>query len=1255
MKKKLQTLKVAMLSLVLTGAMQSVQAQNYLINETFDNFPANLNGTSANSWTAFTISGDSSVDRWIFDNAIGYDVASPLSGQVALADCYMGGYPNTGSNNTNAQDMTLVSPTVSTVGLSNLTLTYDEVYLQLATSTIYVEVSTDGGTNWTTVYTTATGGFFSNSRTINLGAYTGNATFNIRYRWTTPATTTHGYWLVDNVKVFSRYANDVGVEAVIDPQNNACPNAAQGIALKVTNFGTSSASNISVNLGVTGGASGSFSTTISSLNAGSSVNVFTANTINTTAGGNINFTGYTTYAGDQTTTNDTLNATIVTAPTPTDPSGNPIVQCGIGPVTLSANSAAGEETVWYDDSLTSTSLGDGNPFVYGNTVYASRRFFAENTRGLPSKHSTGLTGVYRFNTTTEKAIFFDLTASNEVVIDSFASNFAYNGRYICSVFYKTGSYVGFENNKAAFTLLKVDTVSASTLGQAAYVSLDGATKRVGNGQTVGFAITSRPFTGSGIPDFAFKLGATNNISNVDMSIYSNAVATTAFNGILNGYSGDIMVFYKKVCKSQRKGIDVVIIPKPTGLEFKKGMPNNGAFRSGTLGNPDVARLNDTFTYELNPITGYTNADFGTGWVITDFSIKTIGGMAPQSSDTSTTLPGAQNGTLRFIPTSGVNDLYKLDITVLDIAKNCDTTVSRYLLIGADPHVQFNTAAICEGDETSFNNTSSIASGSMHYKWYFGDGDSTENANPKHTYAAAGSYDVKLIGTSNYGFVSIFDSTIQVFEIPQADFTVGNVCEGSNHQFTDASYIPSIGSPIYTWTFGDGTAGSTQSSPSHTYVATGTYLAKLHVDVNGCSSEKQRYVTLAPRAIPDFNVQTTCNNSEAAFSDASSIAFGTYGTTYKFGDGNQSADPNSKHKYASFGSIDVTLIVASDLGCVDSIVKTITLIESPDADFNLSTKCAGEPVQINNVTSIPSPGSNGYVWNLGNGQTSTLDNPSTTYLGPGEYKIQLIANNTNGCSDTLIRTIVIDTKPVVGFTAQNVCEGKPVVFKNNSVNTTNSISYNWNFANGTSSMVLDTSIIYSSAGSYDVILYGTTGNGCVDTAMKTIEVYPVPSSIFTVSSGQVGDGTMVFDGPTGAGYSYQWFLGDGSKSNAATFSHTYKMSGSYQARLIVISDKGCSSESSQSVSVTPTGIHSEMGEIEVYPNPSSGSVQLNLTAMPVEIYQVSIRDLQGKVLKELNVQGGTVHTLDLSDLAPATYLLDVSSSGTLYSVRISLVH
>jgi len=169
MKKKLLNFKTVILSLVLAGAAHSVQAQNYLINESFDNFPANLNGTSANSWTGFTLSGDSALDRWVFDNAIGYDVPLPLSGQVAMADCYMGGFPNSGSNNTNAQNMTLVSPAVSTVGLNNLTLTYDEVFLQLGSSTVFIEVSTNGGTNWTTVFTTGTWGFFSHSSTITPG------------------------------------------------------------------------------------------------------------------------------------------------------------------------------------------------------------------------------------------------------------------------------------------------------------------------------------------------------------------------------------------------------------------------------------------------------------------------------------------------------------------------------------------------------------------------------------------------------------------------------------------------------------------------------------------------------------------------------------------------------------------------------------------------------------------------------------------------------------------------------------------------------------------------------------------------------------------------------------------------------------------------------------------------------------------------------------------------------------------------------
>src|SRR5690606_22800007 len=126
---------------------------------------------SHNNWTAKTILGDTSIDRWVFNNSYGYSVPTPLSGKVAIADAYNGGYVNTGSNNTNQQELVLQSPTVSTVGLTNLRLTYNQLYMQLNASTIYVEVSTNGGSTWTTALSSTVGGFFGNSQSLDLGTY----------------------------------------------------------------------------------------------------------------------------------------------------------------------------------------------------------------------------------------------------------------------------------------------------------------------------------------------------------------------------------------------------------------------------------------------------------------------------------------------------------------------------------------------------------------------------------------------------------------------------------------------------------------------------------------------------------------------------------------------------------------------------------------------------------------------------------------------------------------------------------------------------------------------------------------------------------------------------------------------------------------------------------------------------------------------------------------------------------------------------
>ncbi|MDX5321536.1 MAG: PKD domain-containing protein, partial [Bacteroidota bacterium] len=419
-------------------------------------------------------------------------------------------------------------------------------------------------------------------------------------------------------------------------------------------------------------------------------------------------------------------------------------------------------------------------------------------------------------------------------------------------------------------------------------------------------------------------------------------------------------------------------------------------------------------YEIPAPTGYTNADYGTDWTITDISFKTPGGNGPATSDTMTSMPGSGNAMITYIPSTGVDTVYLVSVTVMDLNTMCDTLVERYLIVGADPNAQFSSPSICEGDITNFNNMSRIASGFMTFKWYFGDGDSSDVANPKHTYAAPGAYDVRLIATSNYGFTSTFDSTVNVFEIPDADFIATNVCEGSPNSFVDASLLPSVGSPVYSWDFGDGNLGGNVSNLNHQYATPGTYVVNLTVDVNGCSDSKSRYVTLAPRAVPSFTAATSCNNRKVSFDNTSSLAFGEFGSLWKFGDGNSTSAPNPQHRYASFGTVDVTLITTTELGCVDSVTQQVSLIESPNADFSLSSYCSEEVAQVNNLTNTPTPGSNSYVWDFGNGQTSNLDNPVVQYTSPGTYMVSLMVFHTNGCADTLIRTVKVDAKPHADF-------------------------------------------------------------------------------------------------------------------------------------------------------------------------------------------------------------------------------------------------
>lgn len=703
---------------------------------------------------------------------------------------------------------------------------------------------------------------------------------------------------------------------------------------------------------------------------------------------------------------------------------------------------------------------------------------------------------------------------------------------------------------------------------------------------------------------------------------------------------------------------VDVKPSPGGSVITHGTPYQSSRPNsvGTMVDPDVVTPGDVITYEIDPPTGYSNSGYGSTWTINGLTYETLSGSSVSSSYfTFNGATSSANASLAFAPDTLVLDsAIFVYFSVKDLANNCDTVMGRYINVVPRPNANFNASNVCDKQALNFSNISTIHSGVMTYVWNFGDGTSSVLANPAHTYSTFGTYDVTLYTTSNYGYIDSFKMTVDVYELPAADFTLQNACEGSALTFTDASSIPT-GTPSYSWDFGDGSTPGTGNSPMHQYTLAGSYSVTMTVTVNGCSDSKSHFATQAPRSVPAFSSSSSCNNMNAQFTNNTTLAFGSYGSQWSFGDGDFSGAMSPSHLYAGFGSFDVTLVVTTDLGCVDSVNHTVSLTESPKADFSMSSNCANESIQFTNLTNIPSGGANNYFWSF-NGAMDMSTNPNFQFGAPGSYTVKLRVDNTNGCSDSILRVVNIDTKPIAGFTSPDVCDGNPVKFVNTTVNMGAGATYIWDLDNGISTNAKDTSVLYSSVGSYDISLYVITLNGCTDTASQTVNVNETPDATFQYSSALKGDGSISFSGPMGSGYNYQWFTGDGTKYTVRDFDHKFVLTGTYKVELFVTTDKGCMSNTSQLVSVNLTSVsEADMETIRVYPNPSKGQINLDLSGLNESATKLSVKDINGKLVYSIDLNDNQVNSLDLGHLSNGTYMVFVQTPSTLYSTKFLVVN
>ncbi|MDX5320768.1 MAG: PKD domain-containing protein [Bacteroidota bacterium] len=1214
------------------------QGQTFLINENFDNFPSTNPALPNQGWSNNIITGVNS-DQWLFSNPGGRNAASPISGKFAIFDSDW--YSNGGG----AEDVALESPSFSTVGFKQVRLKFDQYFDGIYNNGDSIVVEVYDGSSWSVVYSSQSFASFSSSEDLNVTAQlTNKANAKIRFRFVGDWSF---YWIVDNVQVLGLMDYD-GRALQASFASGICGDASDSVLVDVTNAGIQNLSNFTVSANLTGTLGGNaVNQTVSATYTGTLTpgqkGSITLPPFNTAQGGSVVLSAWTAVSNEENAANDTVTNSLVNfIGTPNPPTVANMDRCGEGSVTFTATGIGSADTVvWYDDPNTIVPLGTGVNFETPVMGPGNYTYYVSAGRGA----LTGsLTSTFQGGNG-QAGVMFDVTANRTLIIDSFEVSID-AGTHLVEVYYKAGTYVGFEANAGAWTLLGTTTVTSSQAqgGPGLFVNV-GNTVTIPAGAKYAFYIQTPNATAVNYT----TLGSITNWSNSEMTITAGAGKGVNFGATFTprGFNGSVRYSYFPLCEGSRATVSVEVKPLPTGSIVAQGTPFQGTFNSGTQLNPDVVAEGDSISLEITEPTGYNNSDFGSTWIISDIQFATVNGTAVPSGDTSTFAPSANsNGSILFVPSvANADSLFRITATITSLTTGCDTVIHRYVYVAPRPNASFTYVPTCDGSDMQFVNNSSIINGLMSYEWTFLPSQGSTLENPSFKFPASGMYDVVLKVTSDYGYVDYDTQTVEVKPVPQTTFNALNACEGNALQFTNTTLMPP-GNATYTWDFGDGNSDNQQNT-SHMYGTPGFYTVTYTIEVNGCSKSVSKGVTQAPRAKVDFSHVAICNNTEVDFTNNSTLTFGTMGYSWDFGDNMNGTEKDPKHDYVGFGTFDVKLKAYTDLGCVDSFSATVNVIQAPEINISFTNPCAGEGIQFTNNSAVPAGFNNSYDWHFGDGSSSTDSDPSHTYPGVGTYNLILRSFSTNGCADSLFLPITINEKPNAAVVLPSVvCDGDEVKFLNATTSAKpNQMSYFWNFGNSQTSQVKDTAFVFNGAGTYNVTMVAVIAGGCSDTATKAVRVSALPSAGFTAVSAQTMDGTMQFVADaTGAGVTYQWFFGDGGKATTANPTHRYVLDGNYTVKLFTKNADNCMNESQQVINILRTnltGIDLD-ATLSLYPNPNKGQFVVELEGADFADVSLSVVNALGQqIVFESSAIQSNQTSLNLLDASKGVYYLNLT--------------
>ena len=259
-----------------------------------------------------------------------------------------------------------------------------------------------------------------------------------------------------------------------------------------------------------------------------------------------------------------------------------------------------------------------------------------------------------------------------------------------------------------------------------------------------------------------------------------------------------------------------------------------------------------------------------------------------------------------------------------------------------------------------------------------------------------------------------------------------------------------------WHFGDGTT-SAQTNPIKTYLTAGTYNVKMINFFQNCTDSVTKTIVVEDNPAVDFTVDDSSSCAAPFNVQFTNLTPGAVSWQWDFGDGSTSTQQNPAHQYTSTGNYTVKLIASTSAGCQDSITRT-ELIKIQETSVTLNAPQGGcVPFTYTPVATIQTLDTVvSYLWDFGDGTTSTLRNPPPHLYGStGKYDISLTITTTSGCTKTVAIDdgILIGTPPVVSFTATplNACASETIFFDGQATTPLGAtVTWLWNFGDGNTS-------------------------------------------------------------------------------------------------------------------------------------------------------------------------------------------------------------